>query len=138
MYRSAPTETVEPLEPAVQPVTPEQSGEHAAEPAPNTALVEPIDCLTIDTDTEIMVLFPRRGASVSDGTPVAEVSPRSRHKSALQLEKKRMQTECKKKANRKTRNTFKMTLAKTLCLILYGAYQTGAIFSLCYIFSWCL
>ena len=62
----------------------EQSGKHAAEFTPNPALVEPIDGLTIDTDTKILVSLPRRRASVSDGTPAGQVSPHSRHKSTIQ------------------------------------------------------
>ena len=78
----APTDAVEPFKPVGQPVTPEQSGEHAAEQTPKAALEEPIDGLTIDTDTVTLVLSPRRRSPVSDGTPASEVSSRSRHKSA--------------------------------------------------------
>ena len=80
MTLEAPNETVEPLEPAGHFVTPEQPGEHAEELTPNAGLVEPIDGLTIDSDTEFLVLSPRQRASVSD---VAEVPPRIRHKSAM-------------------------------------------------------
>ena len=74
-------ETTEPSDP---PVTPEQSGEHAAELTPNAALFDPIGGLTIDTDTETLVPSPTRRASVGAATLPAEISPRSRHKSALQ------------------------------------------------------
>ena len=46
-----PTEVAEPTEPANQKVTPGQSREHDADLTLNAALVEPIDGLTIDTDT---------------------------------------------------------------------------------------
>ena len=65
------------------PITPNQSGEHAAELTPNTALVDPIEDLTIDTDTETVVPSPTRRASVSAASPSAEVSPHSRHKLAI-------------------------------------------------------
>ena len=39
-------------------VTPDQSGEHAAELTPNAALVDPIGELTIDTDAETVVPSP--------------------------------------------------------------------------------
>ena len=60
------------------PVTPEQSGEHAAELTPNMALVQPIGGLAINTDTETLLPSPARRAS-----PSVEVSPRSRHKLAM-------------------------------------------------------
>ena len=51
----APAETVKPSEPMDQPMRPEESGEHAGEITPSAVLVEPIDVLTIDTDTENLV-----------------------------------------------------------------------------------
>ena len=54
----APAETVEPSEPMDQPMSPEQSGEHAGEFTPNVVLFEPIDGLTVDTDTENLVSSP--------------------------------------------------------------------------------
>ena len=66
------------------PITPDQSGEHAAELTPNAALVDPFGGLTIDTDTEPTVPSPTRRASVSEASPPTEILPRSRHKSAIQ------------------------------------------------------
>ena len=66
------------------PVTPDQSGEHAAELTPNAALVDPIGELTIDTDAETVVPSPARRASVSDASPPRAISPRNRNKSAAQ------------------------------------------------------
>ena len=65
-------------------VTPDQAGEHATELRPNAALVDQIGELTIDTDVETIVPYPTRRASVSDGSPPREISPRSRNKSAAQ------------------------------------------------------
>ena len=48
------------LEDAAMSVTPDQSGEHAAELTPNAALVDPIGSLTIDTDIETVVPSPTR------------------------------------------------------------------------------
>ena len=56
-------------------VTPEQSGEDAAELTPSAALVEPIGGLTIDRDTETWVPSPAIRASVSATSPPAEISP---------------------------------------------------------------
>ena len=64
-------------------VTSEQTREPAAELTTNKVLFEPIDGLAIDTDTETLVPSPARRASVSAASPPAEVSPRSRQKSAL-------------------------------------------------------
>ena len=47
-------------------------------------LVDPIEGLTIDTDLETVVPSPTRRASVSAVSPPTEVSPRTRHKSAIQ------------------------------------------------------
>ena len=66
------------------PVTPDQSGEHAAELTSSAVLVDPIGELTIDTDAETVVPFPSRRAFVSDASPPREISPRSRNKSAVQ------------------------------------------------------
>ena len=71
-------------EAATLPVTPEQSGEHAAELTLNAVLADPSGELTIDTDSETLVPSHTRRASVSIASPTAEVSPHSRHKSALQ------------------------------------------------------
>ena len=56
----APDDAVELSERVDQPMTADQSGEHAAELTPNAALVEPIDGLTLDTDTETLVSSPKR------------------------------------------------------------------------------
>ena len=69
---------------AAMPVTPDQPGEHAAELTPNTAQLDPIGGLTNDTDTDTIVQSPNRRASTSETSPSTEVSPRSRHKSAIQ------------------------------------------------------
>ena len=66
------------------PVIPDQSGGHDAELTPNAALVDPIGGLTIDTNTDTIVPSPTRGASTSETSPSTEVSPRSRHKTAIQ------------------------------------------------------
>ena len=63
------------------PVTPNQSGEHAAELTPNAALADPIGELTIDTDAETVVPSPTRRVSASDASRPREISPRSRNKS---------------------------------------------------------
>ena len=79
---AAPMQEV--IENTAMPVTPDQSGEHAAELTPNAALADPIRELTIDTDAESVVPSPTRRASVSDASPPREISPRSRNKSAAQ------------------------------------------------------
>ena len=66
----APTEVAEPLEPA-------ELGEQAHELTPDAAFVEPIDGLTIKTNTETLVSSSQRPASVGDGTPHVEILPRS-------------------------------------------------------------
>ena len=71
-------------EDTAMPVTPHQSGEHAAELTPIAALADPIGELTIDTDAKTVVLSPARRASVSDTSLPREHSPRSRNKSAAQ------------------------------------------------------
>ena len=48
---AAPTNAVETAEPVDQPMTPEQSREHATELTRYAALVKPINSLTLDTDT---------------------------------------------------------------------------------------
>ena len=53
---AAPEEEV--AEDTAMLVTPDQSGEHAAELTPNAALVDPIGELTIDTDAETVVPSP--------------------------------------------------------------------------------
>ena len=65
------------------PRTQNQSGEQAAELTPDAALVDPIESLTLDTDTETVVPSPIRRASVSAASPSADLSPRSGHKSAI-------------------------------------------------------
>ena len=79
----APAEEGAP-EQADPPVTPDRSGEHAAELTPNAALVDPIGGLTMETDTETFLPSHTRRASMSAVSPPAEISPCSRHKSALQ------------------------------------------------------
>ena len=64
------------LEAATVPVTPEQSDDHPDELTPNAVVAHPIGTLTIDIDTETVVPSPTRRN--------AEISLRSRHKSALQ------------------------------------------------------
>ena len=79
---AAPVDEV--LENAAMPVTPDQSGEHAAKLTPNAALVDTTRGLTIDTDTDTLVPPPTRRASTSQASPSTEVSPRSCQKSATQ------------------------------------------------------
>ena len=67
---AAPFEPIEAVESADTALRPEQSGE----PAANAALVEPIDNLNLNTDTEILVSSPRRRASVGDGVSATEPS----------------------------------------------------------------
>ena len=67
-------------EAAALPVTPEQSGEHAAELTPTALLVDPIGGLSIYAHTETLAASPTRRASVSATSPTAEILPRSRHK----------------------------------------------------------
>ena len=81
---AAPDDTIDPAEPADQPITPEQSREHAKELTPNSALVEPIDGLTLHTDTETLMSSPKRRASEGDHASASAVSERSRYKTAVQ------------------------------------------------------
>ena len=69
MTVDAPAQVTELFEPVDQPMTPGQSGEHAADLTPNAALIEPVDGLTIDTNTENLVSSHRRRASVGEDTP---------------------------------------------------------------------